>query len=285
MTNKQNFRHELKYRITQAHKDIMMARLDMFLDRDNNTENGIYQIRSLYFDDYWNSAYEEKQMGTAVRKKYRIRFYNYSDELIKLECKHKQGAYIYKQSARLTTEEVRNILAGNYEILRERKLMERAVPQGTPESMIVKVHETFTEHYKKHCADKTRPYDGIKELIENIRNAGVYTAVVSNKADYGVQALCKDYFPGLFDYAVGEREGIRRKPYPDSVNEVLRQFDVDRTQAVYVGDSEVDVQTAANAGMDVCMVGWGFRDEEFLKDNGAEFVVHSPEEAWEFINK
>jgi len=123
----------------------------------------------------------------------------------------------------------------------------------------------ITEHYKKHCADKTRPYDGIKELIENIRNAGVYTAVVSNKADYGVQTLCKDYFPGLFDYAVGEREGIRRKPYPDSVNEVLRQFDVDRTQAVYVGDSEVDVQTAANAGMDVCMVGWGFRDEEFVK--------------------
>ena len=134
-------------------------------------------------------------------------------------------------------------------------------------------------------SDKTRPYDGIKELIENIRNAGVYTAVVSNKADYGVQTLCKDYFPGLFDYAVGEREGIRRKPYPDSVNEVLRQFDVDRTQAVYVGDSEVDVQTAANAGMDVCMVGWGFRNEEFLKENGAEFVVHSPKEAWEFINK
>ena len=180
----------------------------------------------------------------------------------------------------LTIEEIRHFVGNGI-----RKLMERAVPQGTPESMIVKVHETFTEHYKKHCADKTRPYDGIKELIENIRNAGVYTAVVSNKADYGVQILCKDYFPGLFDYAVGEREGIRRKPYPDSVNEVLRQFDVDRTQAVYVGDSEVDVQTAANAGMDVCMVGWGFRDEEFLKDNGAEFVVHSPEEAWKFINK
>ena len=162
-----------------------------------------------------------------------------------------------------TIEEIRHFVGNGI-----RKLMERAVP-----------------HYKNHCADKTRPYDGIKELIENIRNAGVYTAVVSNKADYGVQILCKDYFPGLFDYAVGERGGIRRKPYPDSVNEVLRQFDVDRTQAVYVGDSEVDVQTAANAGMDVCMVGWGFRDEEFLKENGAEFVVHSPEEAWEFINK
>jgi hypothetical protein len=102
-----------------------------------------------------------------------------------------------------TIEEIRHFVGNGI-----RKLMERAVPQGTPESMIVKVHETFTEHYKKHCADKTRPYDGIKELIENIRNAGVYTAVVSNKADYGVQTLCKDYFPGLFDYAVGEREGI-----------------------------------------------------------------------------
>lgn len=83
-------------------------------------------------------------------------------------------------------------------------------------------------------------------------------------------------FPGLFDYAVGEREGIRRKPYPDSVNEVLRQFDVDRTQAVYVGDSEVDVQTAANAGMDVCMVGWGFRDEEFLRIMGLSLLYTAP---------
>ena len=166
-----------------------------------------------------------------------------------------------------------------------RKLIERCLEGGEDHPDFEAIFTAFKEHYKDNCQNKTRPYDGIKELIENIRNAGVYTAVVSNKADYGVQTLCKDYFPGLFDYAVGEREGIRRKPYPDSVNEVLRQFDVDRTQAVYVGDSEVDVQTAANAGMDVCMVGWGFRNEEFLKENGAEFVVHSPEEAWEFINK
>lgn len=179
-----------------------------------------------------------------------------------------------------TIEEIRHFVGNGI-----RKLIERAVPHGTPESMIIKVHETFTEHYKKHCADKTRPYDGIKELIENIRNACVYTAVVSNKADYGVQTLCKDYFPGLFDYAVGEREGIRRKPYPDSVNEVLRQFDVDKTQAVYVGDSEVDIQTAANAEMDVCMVGWGFRDEQFLKENGAAHVSHSPDEVWKLLNE
>lgn len=117
MTNKQNFRHELKYRITQAHKDIMMARLDMFLDRDNNTENGIYQIRSLYFDDYWNSAYEEKEAGILMRKKYRIRIYNYSDRSIKLERKKKHGSYIFKESAPLTREEVEKILAGDYEFL------------------------------------------------------------------------------------------------------------------------------------------------------------------------
>lgn len=117
MMNKQNFRHELKYRITQAHKDIMMARLDMFLDRDNNTENGIYQIRSLYFDDYWNSAYEEKEAGILMRKKYRIRIYNYSDRSIKLERKKKHGSYIFKESAPLTREEVEKILAGDYEFL------------------------------------------------------------------------------------------------------------------------------------------------------------------------
>lgn len=165
-----------------------------------------------------------------------------------------------------------------------RKLMERAVPQGTQEDEIVKVHSTFTEYYKIHCADKTRPYDGIKELIERIRSLGIKTAVVSNKADYGVQTLCRDYFPGLFDYAVGEREGIHRKPYPDSVNEVLRCFNVDRTEALYIGDSEVDIQTSANAGMDVCMVGWGFRDENYLKAQGAKFVVHTPEEIWEHVS-
>ena len=172
-----------------------------------------------------------------------------------------------------TIEEIRHFVGNGI-----RKLMERAVPQGTPESMIVKVHETFTEHYKKHCADKTRPYDGIKELIENIRNAGVYTAVVSNKADYGVQTLCKDYFPGLFDYAVGEREGIRRKPCPDSVFEVLKTLKKTAAEAVYIGDSDVDVDTAKEAGMDGIFVNWGFRGREFLLEHGAKCVVDTPEE-------
>ena len=111
-----------------------------------------------------------------------------------------------------------------------------------------------------------------------LRKAGCKTAVVSNKADYGVQELCSQYFDGMFDFAVGERTGILRKPSPDSVNEVLRVLGVDRSQAVYIGDSEVDVKTAANANMDHIIVTWGFRDKEFLREQGAKVFVSEPEE-------
>lgn len=157
-----------------------------------------------------------------------------------------------------------------------RKLIERAVPAGSDTAQIDRVHESFTAHYKVHCADKTRPYDGMIELLRDLRAAGCMTAVVSNKADYGVQTLCRDYFPGLFDMAVGEREGIRKKPSPDSVNEVLEKLGVPRAAAVYIGDSDVDIETAKNAGLDCIAVEWGFRDREFLMEHGAVRLVREP---------
>ncbi|MBO5489185.1 MAG: HAD family hydrolase [Eubacterium sp.] len=175
-----------------------------------------------------------------------------------------------------TLDEVRQFVGNGI-----RKLIERAVPEGSGEETIVAVHDTFTAYYKEHCAVKTKPYDGIPELIQTLRDQGVLTAVVSNKADYGVQALCEDYFKGLFDCAVGEREGVQRKPSPDSVNMVLKELGVAKEDAVYIGDSEVDYKTSVNAGLDVIMVGWGFRREEYLKKCGAEFVVHKPEEVLE----
>ena len=164
-----------------------------------------------------------------------------------------------------------------------RKLMERAVPEGTPVEEIDRVHETFTAHYKVHCADKTRPYDGIMELLQNLKKDGCKLAVVSNKADYGVQELCKQYFDGVFDFAVGEREGIRKKPAPDSVNEVLKTLGCSRDRAVYIGDSDVDIQTAANAQMDHIIVEWGFRDVPFLIAKGAKVLVEKPEEILEIV--
>ena len=133
-------------------------------------------------------------------------------------------------------------------------------------------------HYTLHCNDSTRPYDGICELIIALRNAGYLTAVVSNKADFAVQDLCKIWFDGLFDVAVGEREGLQRKPAPDSVFEVCRLLNVSIEDAVYIGDSEVDYQTAQNAGMDVISVDWGFRDADFLRSIGAKKIVSSPKE-------
>ncbi len=117
---KKTFRHELKYLISYREKDIIAEKLKYFAKIDKHAINGQYFIRSLYFDDIWKSAYEEKMAGTSERKKYRIRIYNLSDDVISLECKKKSGNYIYKTSARLTREEFDKILAGDYGFLLKR---------------------------------------------------------------------------------------------------------------------------------------------------------------------
>ena len=163
------------------------------------------------------------------------------------------------------------------------KLLERAVPQGTTEEEMAALAGAFRKNYAVHCADKTKPYDGVPELIAALRERGVKTAVVSNKVDFAVRQLAEDYFPGLFDIAVGEREGVRRKPAPDSVNEVMRTLDIPRVRTVYIGDSDVVADTAANAGVDFVGVEWGFRPREVLVEHGAKVTVKSAEELLEKI--
>lgn len=172
-----------------------------------------------------------------------------------------------------TIEEVRRFVGNGI-----RKLIERAVPAGLAPEEISRVHQAFSVYYQQHCADKTRPYEGIVPLLQRLRAAGCLTAVVSNKPDVAVQPLCRQYYEGLFDFAVGEREGIRRKPAPDAVLEVLRRLEVDAADAIYIGDSEVDIQTAANAGLDCIVVTWGFRDRAYLESQGGRRFVDSPEE-------
>lgn len=158
------------------------------------------------------------------------------------------------------------------------KLMERSLPEGTPPFLVEECFKEFTPYYKAHCADKTRPYEGIEELLSRLKESGIKTAVVSNKADYATKELCAKYFPGVFDEVVGERVGIHRKPAPDSVNEVIRLLGVTKEETVYIGDSDVDVQTAKNAEIDGIFVAWGFKGEEFLRSAGAERIVTNPEE-------
>lgn len=124
--------------------------------------------------------------------------------------------------------------------------------------------------------DTTRPYDGINELLTNLRAQGYMTAVVSNKVDFAVQDLVKDFFAGQFDIAIGEREGVRKKPAPDSVFEVLKEFNLNKEEVIYIGDSDVDYATAKNADVDCILVEWGFRDRTFLESLGATVFAKKP---------
>lgn len=171
-------------------------------------------------------------------------------------------------------EEVRQFVGNGI-----RKLVERAVPQGTEKDKTDVVFDAFRAHYIKHCEDKTKPYDGIEELLQELQEKGYKTAIVSNKADKAVKQLAKQYFPWI-SVAIGEREGIQRKPAPDSVFEALRLLGTDPGNALYVGDSEVDRETAKNAGLPCVSVTWGFREEELLRSLQPEYLIHEPAELW-----
>ena len=179
-----------------------------------------------------------------------------------------------------TLDEVRRFVGNGV-----RKLVERGAPAGTPVEALDALYETFHVYYKVHNLDTSRPYDGIGELLEKLRGVGMGTAVVSNKVDYGVQSLCARFFPGQFDMAIGEKPGMRVKPAPDMVNAVLEALEVSAEDAVYIGDSEVDLQTARNAQMDAISVSWGFRDEAFLRENGAGRIVATPEELYRILTE
>lgn len=156
------------------------------------------------------------------------------------------------------------------------RTIEQAVPKDTCPEDIEKVFDYFESYYPSHCQIKTGPYKDIPQVISTLHKAGLQTAVVSNKGDLAVHKLCQIFFPGLFDYEIGQKEGNRRKPFPDSVHEVLAQLQVDTKDAVYIGDSEVDLATAANANMDCIAVAWGFRGRSFLEEQGADRILDTP---------
>lgn len=159
------------------------------------------------------------------------------------------------------------------------KLMQRAIGQEN-HPKFEEILSAFKTHYGAHCKDATKPYAGIIELLQKLQAAGVKTAVVSNKADFAVKLLAKEYFGELLLDAVGENErcGVRKKPAPDSLFAVMEKLAANKRQTVYVGDSEVDIQTAQNAGVDCISVTWGFKNKEFLLVNGAKILVDSPNE-------
>lgn len=159
-----------------------------------------------------------------------------------------------------------------------RLLIERAVPSDADVCVVDKCFRDFKAYYKNNSAVHTKPYDGIRELLLSLKTKGIKTAVVSNKADFAVQSLVDEYFNGLFDYSVGECEGVRRKPFPDSVLRAMSVLKVKADECIYIGDSDVDIETARNAHMKCVAVTWGFRDKHFLESLNPDFIIDNPNE-------
>lgn len=177
-----------------------------------------------------------------------------------------------------TIEEVRCFVGNGVE-----KLMRRAMPGDGKNVDFPQLFADFRAHYAIHSNDTTAPYPGIMEMLREWKRQGVKMAVVSNKLDSAVKSLCRLHFGDLIDVAIGDREGVRRKPAPDSVLQAMELLET--SNAVYIGDSEVDVATAKNANLPCICVSWGFRPEETLRQAGAEHIAADAPALMKLLNE
>ena len=164
-----------------------------------------------------------------------------------------------------------------------RRLMEQAVPVGTDPDRLEKVLQYYVNYYQEHCLIKTGPYPGIPALMEKLQAAGLRQVILSNKPDAATKEIADRFFPGIMEFVIGEKKGLRRKPWPDMVYEAIGQLDLSKEECVFVGDSEVDVATAKNAGVDCISVLWGFREEGLLRSAGATVFAHTVEELGDIL--
>ena len=155
-------------------------------------------------------------------------------------------------------------------------LLRCVTPNGISEEDFINCYACFKEYYAKHCCDKTRPYDGVIETLKILKGRGVKVGIVSNKFQQAAEETCNHYFGGLFDVVMGESETCRRKPAPDGINMICEQFEVEKDDAIFFGDSEVDIMTGNNAGVYCVSVLWGFRSREFLTEHDANLFIENP---------
>ena len=177
-----------------------------------------------------------------------------------------------------TRDEVRNFVGNGV-----RKLVERAVPPEykADEEFIDKFYDDFSLYYNSHSDIKTAPYPGTLDMLDKLLENGFDIAIVSNKIDSAVKSLSAKFFGERIKSATGEKPSIRHKPEPDMVIMAMEEMGADKENSIYIGDSEVDIQTAKNAGIPCISVLWGFKDRKFLEDSGATVIVESMEELGE----
>ena len=158
-------------------------------------------------------------------------------------------------------------------------LMKRILPEAT-EARREEILAFYRPYYAVHAGDKSRPFKGVVPMLERLHGDGLPLAILSNKPDAAVQPLARTWFAGLMDLVAGETEAVRRKPEPDMLQAAADALGVDLARCLYVGDSEVDIDTARNAGIDCVCVSWGFRSREQLRAAGAGVIIDTP---WELV--
>ena len=159
-----------------------------------------------------------------------------------------------------------------------KNLVGRSVPEGFDKNNLEAAYEFFREVYRKNMQNKTRPYNGITECLEELKNLGIKIAVTSNKNNDAVKNLCKEYFGEYISHAVGMREGIQPKPDPEMVNRVIAEMCFEKCDCIFVGDSETDIRTAKNSELTSVGVLWGFRGREILEKENADYIISHPAE-------
>lgn len=156
------------------------------------------------------------------------------------------------------------------------RLIERSSGSKHGEPLFEKCRKDFSAYYMSYLHVFTKPYEGVSETLKELKNRGFNTAILSNKPDNAVKELSDFFFKGLIDIALGERGGVPKKPDPTAVLEIIDRFGVNKEDVIYVGDSEVDIQTGRNAGVKTLSCLWGFKTKEFLVENGAEILLEKP---------
>lgn len=218
-------------------------------------------------------------IGENMNKKYDLLIFDMDGTILdtlddlKNSCNH---ALTLNGRPERTREEVRAFVGNGLGRLVELAL--NANKTEVSEEFKAKVLSDLKAHYAIHCNDLTKPYDGICDVLNSLKEKGYKLAVVSNKIDSAVGELCKIYFPGIFDFFIGEKEGLNRKPAPDMVVEAMKHFGVEKEKAIYIGDSEVDFMTAKNSGLECIAVTWGFRDRCVAIEHGMELIADAPEQ-------
>lgn len=174
---------------------------------------------------------------------------------------------------RRTVDEVKSFVGNGL-----KRALELSLPDGVAGDVLNQLFTELVAYYNEHSNITTRPYEGIVEVIHKLREQGKIVAVVSNKRVEAVRDLCDIYFAGCFDMALGDQDGIARKPAPDMTNMVIEHYGILKDKCVYIGDSDVDLMTARNTEIDCIAVTWGFRTREFLVEHGATMIIDRPEE-------